>query len=84
MSEDRLVSSISEGAFRVKTFVTESSKVYYVVTVGYFSNGCWVDQRFTILDNEVSSLMCLLRRALLFPKKSYEQINEKFIQDIQK
>ena len=74
-SDDLLVDSRSDGSLQIKTFVTLSSKVYYVVTVGYFASGKWVNQRFTILDSEVPSLMCLFRGALLFPKKSYAQLS---------
>jgi len=77
MVEDMLVDSFSDGALHVKTLITPSSKVYYLVTVGYFSNGVWVNQSFTILESELSKLLCLLRRALLFPKKSYAQLGSK-------
>jgi hypothetical protein len=76
MSDDVLVNSISDGSIRVKTFITASSKVYYVVTVSYLDTGQWVNQTFTVLDNEVASLMCLLRRALLFPKKAYAELEK--------
>jgi len=71
-SDDVLVDSRSDGGIHVRTFVTPSSKVYYVVKVGYVSGGKWCNQRFTILENEVPALMCLLRQALLFPKLGYE------------
>jgi len=71
---DLPIDSLSEGLFHVKTFITPSSKVYYVVSFGYFNNGKYQNQRFVVLDSEVIPLMCLLRRALLMSKRSCAEL----------
>ena len=76
MGEDRLMNSFSDGLMTIKTFVTPASKVYYVVHIGYLSSGKWKNQTFTVLDGEVVTLMTLLRRALLFPKKAYAELEK--------
>jgi hypothetical protein len=76
MNDDRLMNSFSDGLMQVKTYITPASKVYYVVHINYYVNsGIWKNQTFTMLDGEVTTLMSLLRRALLFSKKSYVQLN---------
>ena len=36
-----------------------------------------VKQKFTIMENELPNVMCLLRKAAILPKKSYYKYMEK-------
>lgn len=74
--KNRLVNSIRDGCIAVDTWVNPNNKVFYIVHVGYKDpmSSKWINQKVSILDNDIPNLMCQLRKARLFPKKSYEQL----------
>lgn len=74
--KNKLVNTERNGCIAVDTYVSPNSKVFYVLKVGYMDNkGKWINHKLTLLDPDLTTVMCLLRKSSLYPVKSYNKIN---------